>query len=63
MVLLNIDMPKCCAECPLFEDRYDYPTCYVTQKSKGYNFDIFHKKMDSCPLSISIIQKVIDLTK
>ena len=44
MVLLDIDMPNCCAECPLFEDRYDYPTCYVTQKSEGYNFDIFHKK-------------------
>ena len=44
-------MPSCCNECPLFDDRYDYPTCYCTQSSRGYNFDIRHKRMPDCPLS------------
>lgn len=63
MVLLDIDMPTCCAKCPLFDDRWDYPTCYVTQESRGYNFKIYEKRMPKCPLSISIIQNEIDLTK
>ncbi len=50
MVLLDINMPTCCADCPLFEDRYDYPTCYVTQESRGYNFKIYEKRMPECPL-------------
>ena len=63
MVLLDIDMPNCCSECPLFDDRWDYPTCYITQESRGYNFNIYKKRMPECPLSVSIIQKEIDLTK
>ena len=50
-VLLDMDMPNYCAECPLFEDRYDYPTCYVTKKSEGYNFKIHEKRMPNCPLT------------
>ncbi len=50
MVLLDINMPTCCANCPLFEDRYDYPTCYITQESRGYNFKIYEKRMPECPL-------------
>ena len=63
MILIDIDMPSCCADCPLFDDRWDYPTCYVTQESRGYNFKIHEKRMPNCPLSISIIQGEIDLTK
>lgn len=51
MVLLDIDMPRCCAECLLYDDRWDYPTCYVNDKSMGYTFDIHKKRMPHCPLS------------
>ena len=50
MILIDIDMPQCCAKCPLFDDRWDYPTCYVTQESRGYNFKIHEKCMPDCPL-------------
>ena len=50
MILIDIDMPSCCAECPLFDDNYDYPTCYCTQSSRGYKFKIHEKRMPDCPL-------------
>ena len=50
MVLLNIEMPLCCAECPIYDDRWDYPTCYITNESRGYNFKIYEKRMPRCPL-------------
>ena len=45
-----MDMPKSCNKCPMFDDRWDYPTCFITQKSSGYNFPIHEKRMDFCPL-------------
>lgn len=50
MIFIDIDMPDCCAKCPLFDDRYDYPTCYITQESRGYNFKIYEKRMPKCLL-------------
>ena len=50
MVILNIEMPSCCADCPMYDDRWDYPTCYVTDESRGYNFNILEKLMPNCPL-------------
>lgn len=50
MVLLNIEMPSCCAKCPIYDDRWDYPTCYITNESRGYNFNIHEKRMPKCPL-------------
>lgn len=50
MVLLDITMPKSCSECPLFDDSCDYPTCYVNKISRGYTFNSFVHKMDTCPL-------------
>ena len=50
MVLIDIDMPSCCADCPLYDDRWDYPTCYVTNSSRGYNFKIHELRMPDCPL-------------
>ena len=50
MVLLDINMPSCCAKCPLYDDSGDYPTCYVTNFSRGYTFNIFEKRMPNCPL-------------
>lgn len=50
-VIINMDFPSCCAECDLYDDRWDYPTCFITQKSEGYNFNIFKKKIRDCPLN------------
>lgn len=49
-VFIDIEMPKCCDECDLYDDRWDYPTCYVNRKSSGYNFPVREKRMDFCPL-------------
>ena len=54
MVILDIDMPKNCMECPLFDDRWDYPTCYANQNSSGYTFPITEKRMSFCPIKCDI---------
>lgn len=51
-IKLNVEMPKGCKDCPLYDDRWDYPTCYATQSSRGYNFDIFNKRMPDCPIVV-----------
>ena len=43
-------MPSCCHDCPAYDDRWDYPTCYLTNESRGYNFKIYEKRMPKCPL-------------
>ena len=48
---INIPYPKNCHECKLYDDRWDYPTCYATNTSRGYNFNIYKKKMPNCPLN------------
>ena len=58
MILIDMDMPTCCADCPLFDDRWDYPTCYVTQKSTGYDFKIHEKRMPKCPLKEQTTQQL-----
>lgn len=50
MILIDINMPDCCDKCPLYDDRWDYPTCYVTQEMRGYTFNIREKRMPGCPL-------------
>ena len=50
MVQINMPMPSCCSKCPLFDDRWDYPTCYLTDEARGYNFPIREKRMPGCPL-------------
>ncbi len=50
MVILNIEMPSCCHDCPAYDDRWDYPTCYITNESRGYNFKIYKKRMPKCSL-------------
>ena len=54
MIVIDMEMPKSCDECPLFDDRWDYPTCYVNQLSSGYNFPIKDKRMDFCPIKCNI---------
>jgi hypothetical protein len=48
--ILVIDMPKSCYECPLLDDRGDYPICLITDQTKGYKFRVREQKMDKCPL-------------
>ena len=50
MILIDIEMPSCCAECPLYNDFYDYPVCNVTNHSKEYNFPIRERRMPTCLL-------------
>ena len=50
VIIKNMDMPKCCEECPMFDDNGDYPTCSINHYSSGYNFPIKEKRMKFCPL-------------
>ena len=49
-LIIDMEMPKSCADCPLLDERWDYPMCIVTQETRGYNFDTLNKKMDKCPI-------------
>ena len=50
MIFIDIDMPTCCYECPLYDDKYDCPTCFFTNASKRYKFDPYSDRMSDCPL-------------
>ena len=50
MIGIDIEMPDVCDHCRFFDDNGDYPTCIVTQHSKGYAFRFREKRMDDCPL-------------
>ena len=50
MVLLDIEMPKCCNDCPLSDDSGDYPFCWALQQNRGYRFDQKTKRFPNCPL-------------
>ena len=50
MVLIDIEMPSCCVDCPLYDDQWDYPACYATDETRGYNFKYREKRMPGCPL-------------
>ena len=50
VVIKNFEMPKCCYDCFAFDDNGDYPTCGITNWSKGYNWNPRESRMDTCPL-------------
>ena len=50
MIKIDMKMPKCCDACPMLNDDGDYPTCRVTQTSRGYDFPKLEKRMGDCPL-------------
>lgn len=50
IVINNMQMPSCCNECPMLDDHGDYPFCILTKDQRGYNFDTFSKRMNTCPL-------------
>lgn len=47
----DFEMPESCDECFAFDDNGDYPTCGITNLSKGYNWNPRGGRMDSCPLA------------
>jgi len=51
MIQINTPMPNSCSGCFAFDDNGDYPTCIITQHSRGYNFNIHTKRMPDCPLT------------
>lgn len=49
-VIVRMEMPKCCWDCPCFEDYGDYPRCEISNEQRGYNFPIHEKRMPNCPI-------------
>ena len=50
VVIKNFEIPECCDDCFAFDDNGDYPTCGITNWSKGYNWSPRGGRMDNCPL-------------
>lgn len=48
--ILIVDTPACCVDCDFLDDRFDYPRCEASGKVKGYTFNPYTSKMESCPL-------------
>jgi len=55
MLILDMEMPKDCGHCLMLDESGDYPMCRITGETRGYNFDIFHKKMDRCPIKNELV--------
>ena len=50
MTLIDMDIPKCCDNCPMLDDYGDYPRCVVNQAQHGYSFNTREQRMPECPL-------------
>lgn len=50
IIIKGMEMPKDCNNCKFFNDNYDYPTCSVTDHSRGYNWNPRGQRMPDCPL-------------
>ena len=51
MIAIDMEMPTCCDDCPMLDDRWDYPECLITKEVRGYTFPVREKRMPDCPLS------------
>lgn len=49
-VVVRMEMPSCCHDCPFEADQWDYPICRVTGRSEGYRFDARNNRMVDCPI-------------
>lgn len=49
-VVVRMEMPSCCHDCPFEADKWDYPICRVTGRSEGYRFDTRNNRMVDCPI-------------
>lgn len=50
VIIKGMEMPVCCAECHMLDDRGDYPVCVITRETRGYTFPIRDRRMSACPL-------------
>lgn len=46
----GMKMPSVCDECWALDESGDYPMCRITGETRGYNFRVYEKRMDKCPL-------------
>ncbi len=53
-VVVRMEMPSCCHDCPFEADQWDYPICRVTGRSEGYRFDARNNRMVDCPIACSL---------
>ena len=53
-VVVRMEMPSCCHDCPFEADQWDYPMCRVTGRSEGYRFDARNNRMVDCPIICSL---------
>jgi hypothetical protein len=59
IAIKDIEMPSCCDECFALDDNSDYPMCRITHDQRGYTFNALNKRMDSCPLVESLVDKIV----
>ena len=50
-VVVRMEMPGCCWDCPCLDDCGDYPRCRISNEQRGYNFPIHEKRMPGCPIT------------
>ena len=50
-VVVRMEMPGCCYDCPCLDDYGDYPRCRISNEQRGYNFPIHEKRMPRCPIT------------
>ena len=50
-VVVRMEMPGCCWDCPCLDDCGDYPRCRISNEQRGYNFPIHEKRMPRCPIT------------
>ena len=56
MLIIDMPMPWACNACPMLDERGDYPMCCITGETRGYDFDIFHKRMNRCPIKSELLK-------
>lgn len=56
MLILDMQMPRACDECPMLDESGDYPMCRITQETRGYTFNTREKRMDRCPIKGEVVR-------
>lgn len=53
-VVVRMDMPEACADCPFMDDHLDHVSCLVTGSHEGYRFKHLINRMENCPIICSL---------
>lgn len=56
-ILIDADMPTCCADCFALDESGDYPFCRISHDQRGYTFDVRQNRMPSCPISGPVVYR------